>query len=222
MPTSTSTLLEVTNLVLDTISEKQVGTTDDNRISKKAKRALVTALAELETASWWTWAYVDGVPANSWSTNVATVQDCRVIKRVMHNGCRVSQVPPAVLATYTPYAYSVPAYGPTVFSVKSTNQFGFDSYPTTTEEQAKVLFSYFKTVTFPALDTDVFPIPQNFIQLLVFKAVSDLCVSHMLRTDLYSIYNQRYQELLRQVIATEATPNNTLNFYGNNRSQSQW
>lgn len=221
MATSTTTLLQLTNLVLDRISERRVTAITDNRNAERVRNAIKEAHDELQREGKWTWLYKSAV-ASSWSAATATVSDCGILEQVVHGNDTVGyrSIPKLKRrgrSVIPNTSYTTDSEIPTYFVQLDDNQFLFNPYPGDTDRQNLITFEYFRILTFPSTDSAVFEIPDRFINVLNYNASAKVAIDIMQRPDMAQTFKVEYERLLGKHRRTELQSDSSDNMFHVNK-----
>lgn len=230
MSSSTTTRLEFVNNVLETAGLEPVTTSvplaisADVSIGQSQLRRVIqiskSAFNELIRTSNWQWLW-EFKHADSWSTDIATVNDMWKLKYIT-NGEETegwTYVPIANRLQWT--ARAVQSYDSTAnrpeFVVQWTdNTFRASPYPSTTETQERLHFAYYKTVTFPATDGAVFPMPERFVEALSHKVLYHVSLRIVKDQDEATFHQGQYEADIAALMTTDRGSDqiNFAQFYG--------
>lgn len=176
--TSTTTLIQVANEALRAIGERPIprlsGPTGD-----RCKDAIRQALVDLEVAYQWEWLHAT-VPAVSWNLETATLIDVSSVLDVKVGdtvkGFRVLAWRDKTSFDCNPLqAYQGTTDEARTWTMPTYTEVQVNPYPTDSVSQLRIVFYVVRTLTMPALESDVFQvIPERFIPLLVKKVSSHL------------------------------------------------
>lgn len=226
MATSTTTLLTLANKVADVIAEKRFSSviTSPTRTASRVRDNIDSAVRELESEHRWSWLY-KRANAASWSTDVATITDLKILLQVVHGndtlGYRAIPVlPRKEYRIQTSSSYDVDANYPQYYVQLEDNQFAFNPYPADATRQNLLTFEYIKLTTLPTTDNGTFEIPERYMELLLYKTSALSALNIMLRPDLATAWDQRYFKLLGDRKRTETYPNQLMNWYGTNAQKT--
>lgn len=216
--TSTTNLLTAVNRVLLDVGERSVPSFGSIP-AKKAVNCLQQALNLIQSSHKWEWLY-DRVPAVAWNLGTATVM-CKTVRGVSFltsTGYRdlqyldVRDFDTQVSAPFDsllnlsnrPFYYTQTAF----------QTYKVNPYPVDTEGQQKVIFYVVLDLAMPVLTTDLFPIPEKFMELVYLKADSLLAIKHLEDMNSAQMYEREYLTLLSQYRNDEnKTPTGGFNMY---------
>lgn len=193
-----ATLLEEVNNILLLLNEQSVETTTESSVSLKVKLTLKQAVREVATLNnQWSWLQ-SIITANSWSNNKATVDSSVTeVKMIRYEEDWIQWVDPTEFFAIDSTAGTQPCW-----YTRQGDDFYFQPYPTTTEEQDKVKFHVVQYPTFPQADSDEFVIPDEFLPLFRYTAMAELAITHLAEAQLSNYYRQKQNDLYR-VLSTK-------------------
>lgn len=220
MATSTSTLLEVANRVLLNANERTL-TALTPLLGQQVKECIRAAYFRMVRDGEWLW-NESKVNASSWSSEVATLPAnvLKVKMVVWDNGDDVflplKHLPRYVFDQYPTDNYnSTTQQGRALFWTQADhNSIYVHPYPNDATERAKIWFHVQTVPTFPATDATVFPVPEDFIPVLVLSATAMFLKRHAGDIQLSQSFEQEYlADLVQLRTKQNRIPNNSWNLY---------
>ena len=222
--TSTSTLLDVMNRVLLDIGEIRVaGLTTP--VAEKARDYIQIAYRDVIEAYEWDFLR-DKITATTWVGNTATLSNTKHVHDVTwyyNNGQGYTTEYPLRFIDEVsfnriyPQAFSSvasTAYRPNAYTVLDSNTVRINPYPTNSEGQSLVFFYISKTLPAPAATNNFFQIPEEYLDLVRFRAGAMLARLHAEDDATAGYLNAEYENRMRKYrLNRDRTPSNTTNLY---------
>lgn len=216
--TSTTTLIQAVNIVLQSIGERRV-TSLSSRIAAMTAQVIQSTVYELSTIHDWSFAR-DKIPATSWLLNEATLTDIVRIHGVSAGDTTVGFVQAKFIQKDVFDALNISSYDsisypygyPEWYTVDSFNTIKVNPYPTDSTSQARVMFDVTRVLTPPTVATGVFPIPEQYMPMLYYRAAAIMALQHLADTEteaqfmaLFERFAQRIRERDGQKSPTQMT-----------------
>lgn len=172
-----TTRLEFINKLLLGVSEREVTstTTGVTPTARKALHSMQTAHMDVCTAYDWSWLQTTG-PATGWLGNVATVADLLRLRAVVWDNYTILQAVPLMQVRVD---NTLPFMCPSYYAQKSDNEYIFQPAPVLAEDRARIIFVYVRDPVLPALDADLFQMPERFLELVLKKALYYMFIRHV-------------------------------------------
>jgi hypothetical protein len=217
MASSTSTLLDVANVVYRALGERSVLTLSNTQ-GDRVKDAIRQACTDVETLHTWGWLQKK-VVANTWLTNLARLDTYQRIYGVQIGdtvkGYReLTYVPEMTLDTLPLKPYT---------GTKDEAQFytlveggvRFNKYPNDSVSRNRILFYVQEPILLPTSDSSVFfNVPQRYISLIEKKACYLMCIRYLDDAQAASYFQQELEQLVQQYRNYERkSPVKRLNIY---------
>jgi hypothetical protein len=204
---STTTLIQAVNRVLESIGERRV-TSLNSPIATLTKNVIQDTVYELSNVHDWSWAR-ENIPATSWVTKTAQLTNVTKIWGVLTGDTLVgfrnatflerNVFDQQSLIGYT--ATSFPLGEPRFFTISGYRTVDVNPYPADSTSQARVFFDVTRLLVPPTVPTQTFPIPEEFMPLVYYKAGAVLSVVHLVDTQTaaqmqsqFEIYAQRARQ----------------------------
>lgn len=199
MATSTSTLLEVINQVLLNVGERELPNIANFVTARKALNSLKAAVNEINVSNDWLFLR-DVVQADSWVLNEATLPSHSKLLSVLasYDGASyyvVSQVPLVrfLMCSLIPFATNRTI--PEMYAVKNDAVVLLNPYPVEVEDRERLRFQILRRIEIPTTDGGFFNVPEEFIQLIVYKTSSLFATAHTGELDVSARYAQLYESV---------------------------
>lgn len=219
MAQSTTTLLQAANDVLLGIGERPI-TVFGSNLGAKIKSVMTTAFLDVCLLDDWSW-LVTRRNADSWLGNKAILNNRRRFYELTY------QTAPGQPHTKIPYvfpekfdnevitSYSVSGSYPIKYTLDSELHVLMTPYPTTPDEQSKVWFKTAESPQAPIGTTDLFPMPERFVDLVKRRALYLMAIRHLDDMQAASIYQGEYEQMAQRLRDTERRHTvGELNMYG--------
>lgn len=201
MEQSTTTNIELINKALENIGERPV-TSINSSVARKAFQAVKDSIYDLASVYDWEWTK-DEILAQSWVLDTASLGNTQRVHTVTYGDTSVGF---RELSFIDPVSFSrLPRVvgEPRNYTQSTYNRVKVNPYPNTPEEQSKYRFFVTRELTPGNNATDVIPVPERFITLLLFRVCSYLSVSHLDDTNAAKNWAAQYSDLLQRVRARE-------------------
>lgn len=206
MPGSTSTLLNLANVVFRAIGERPVSTLTNTQ-GDRVKDAIKQACTDTEALHTWDWLYRTTV-ATAWSGNKATLPEYQRLFNVSVGDPTIgyreltylpeSQLDRRPITAYTGTRDLADYYTLLAGGIK------LSTYPTDITGQGRIQFYIQEPITLPTLDTDTFTnVPERYMVLLEKKACHLMCVRYLDDAQAASYFQQEFEQLVQQYRALE-------------------
>lgn len=206
MPASTSTLLDVSNVIFRSIGERPV-LTISNVQGDRVRDCIVQAALDIETLHTWNWLYIK-TPANSWSTNLARLPVYQRLFGVTMGDTKLgfkelTYVPELQLDTQPITPYTKTQDRATIYTLVSDGA-RFANYPNDVTSQGRILFHMQEPIKVPLLETARFDnVPERYLPLLYKKACHLMCIRYLDDAQAASYFQQEFEQLVQQFRAFE-------------------
>ncbi|MBD2200153.1 MULTISPECIES: phage adaptor protein [Calothrix] len=201
MEYSNTTHIQILNKVIENIGERRV-TSLNTAIARKAQEALKDSLLDIASAHDWEWTK-DSILALSWANETAELGETQRIHSVSYGssseGYRELVYIDPISFDRRPLLTGYPQF----YTYSTYNKVRINPYPNTPEEQSKYRFYVTRELTAPVSETDLIPIPERLLPLLVFRACHYLAVSHLDDAQAAQLWAKQYDILLNKVRARE-------------------
>lgn len=196
---STTTLLGAVNSVLLDAGERGVLNTSSPAASK-AKRYLQEAVTEFALMHAWDFLIETNI-AQSWSSNIADLGDIIRVYGVWSgtNGWAQANFinrDEFAFRVQSPTALTGTEYIARLWTQSGYGQCKVEPYPSDFSAQSVCFFKVHKNLLPPSADTDVFPVPEVYIPLLVLRALCKFAKNALDDSQLYGLSAREYKELL--------------------------
>lgn len=217
MEQSTTTLIQAINKVLENIGERQIISTQ-SPVGRKMITALTDGLHDF--ASEHDWSFLkDKIIANSWNNENADLGEIQRLHKVVYGDKSTGfiDIPWVDVGSFDSRPVT-PMVGdgdtPLYHTYETYNTVRLQPYPTTPEQQSKFRFHVTREVVPPANVDDTFPVPERLMPLVIYKACTYACLSHLDDPQAANTWNIMYTNMLNRIKAREtATTTSQLNMY---------
>lgn len=222
---STSTKLDVLNRALLAVSERpltaaQYGNTAF-ALGQQVQESLRYALARLGQNEW-DWLVEYRSTSGTWSLNKfaipVDVQQVLDVQVTPTNGSITYSIPWVFEEEFNNHdvsdSYTGSVAYPRMFTYVPDNSIAVLPWPSDTTGQNAIRLKIQRFLSPPATVTGTFSIPELYIPLLQLAVNADFCLKYTENTSQAQLYEQQYQELLRQMRARhQSTPTHRMNMY---------
>ena len=217
---STTTLIQATNKVLQTIGERQV-TNFGSPVGFKCSEIIKDATVQLGYEHDWNFAQAI-VPAVSWVNETAFLGEIDRVKAVkcadnFGNYRALTWVNAATFDNVAPTSYddsNLGANGASYYTLQGYNSARVSPYPTGSQGKSRIMFYVTYALLPPQLTTDTFPFPERLMQLIYYKSSAAMSLQHLDDTQGAQAFMTMYTELLNQVRSRERnTPTDAVNMF---------
>lgn len=219
--TSSTNLITAINRVLRDVGERQV-TSISSPVSLKAQDYLRDAVRDLMLSQDWEWQR-DRITAQSWTNESAFLGTMVRIRGVSWgtdaNG--YSDIPwtPERLfdvVALQSFDSTSPGIRPTAYTWRQYNQIRLNPYPTDTASRSMVVFYVIRDTAPPVNPTDLFPVPEDMMPILLKRALYLMMTRHLDDTQGAGAIDKEYKEMLNQAKQKYiAAPTSGYNMYIN-------
>lgn len=215
MATSSTTMLEVANQVLLSIGERTISAFG-TPVGLKVRFAIQSAIRDLQNFHDFSWTK-SRILATSWSGNRATLDRTVRVFNVRASGSSSGTFSPLINVPWDDFdgmfssssAEGIPEYW--AWDGEST----VVVYPTPTEDVQDLVYFYVSQVmTQPILPSDVLPIPERHLNLVLDRATYYMALTHLDDKTLAKLYEDAWRKEVIQVKNREtSTQVGELNMY---------
>lgn len=201
MATSTSSKLDVINQVLLNVGERSLPATTGFPTAIKAEGCLKAAINEIGMSCDWQF-LKQLVSATAWVDHRATVPAHTKILNVYcalgSGGSRRNIIPQTSIDQFLTNDVS-PLQGlnttPMYWAVENESIALFHPYPNTTQDRARIQFLILVPINLPQFDSSTFNVPEEFLQLIVYKTTTLFATAHTGEIDIARTYEGLYQQM---------------------------
>lgn len=214
---STTTLLGAVNSVLLDAGERGVLNTSSPAASK-AKRYLQEAVTEFALMHPWSFLIETNI-AQDWAGNIADLGDVIRIYSAWSGTNAWAQASFLNRDEFAARVFNPTALAGTNYQMQFWTQSGYGQckvqpYPSDFAAQSVTFFKVHKNLYPPQVDTDVFPVPEVYIPLLVLRALCKFAKNALDDAQLYGLSSREYKELLAFHRRADAnSPTNSFSMY---------
>jgi hypothetical protein len=207
MAQSTTTLLKAANEVLLDIGERPILNFGGN-LGLKLKSAMTSAVYDVGLLDDWSWLQ-DRRNADAWAGNTAILNNRRRLYKVQYRPeagspyLDVKYITPADFDRQTHLAYNTIGTYPLYYTTGPELSVFLNPYPTTEDERVKLWFTAVDTVVPPTNNTDTFPVPERFVQLIKKRALYYMSLRHLDDIQAASMFNNEYEIMAQRLRDTE-------------------
>jgi hypothetical protein len=223
MPVSTTNLLQVVNKVLENCGERNV-TALGSPLTTLVYNAIVDACHEVSVFSEWTFLKIF-LPAQTWTIETAYLGDgIQAIHNVLSGDTATGYKSLVFLQSdafntipLTPTT-DTQLYSARYYMVTGFNLVRVNPYPTQTIGQSQILFDVTTTILPPVQPTDLFPVPERFLPLIVAKATELVLVRHIADMNAAKAEGDRFMRMATLIMQRErGTVSGRQNLYKSKR-----
>lgn len=209
MAESTTTLLLAVNRVLLDVGERQVNVIS-SPAARKAQAYLQEAFQDVQTFGDWSW-QLGFLTADSWDDEKATYAGLKRVRAARFFNDQVY-----IEITYTDSSsfyrfeelrgFTDRADCPNYFTILSNDTLAFNPYPTDLDGQVRITIQGYRQFDPPQLPTDTFMCPEEYIYMIIKRAVYMMLLRHLGELNEASAmaaeFNQKLQYMLSKDKAT--------------------
>lgn len=208
----TTTKLDLTNRVLDSVGERRVTVTTGS-LALIVEDCIQLALDEVATSANWQ-DLLQTTVAASWSDEVATLstnEEYRV-RGVMTKNTSTSYpfktgaqfisnevFDRHVLYSWTGANTDIVRY----WTFGGTGTVKCLPYPADDASKATVFFEYYTIPTVPSTDGGTYSMPDRWMRMVELRASALFALKHLSNDKLHTLYNREYMELKRKLLAND-------------------
>lgn len=204
MAQSTRTKLQVANDVLLKINERPRNSLQ-GALGDRINNALRTAVNEVNTLNDWSWLRRE-VQAQSWANEVATLrpfQRLQAVKWQEQNFRRrwpLQYVDPQTFDFLAKDSYdSNNPQRPLWYTILRDKEVGIAPYPTDAAERGRILFDIIIFTGIPSNDSSTFDIPEEYLELVTYRAAAILAQEHIGSLEMAGTFNQSFEALAQRL-----------------------
>lgn len=210
MAASTTTLLELVNLVLLDSGERAVTSLDGNPAAKKATQYCKDAFEDMTSFHTWEWSY--GLEAvNSFTNDTTTIDNVRRIRHILWSGDnRYFVIPYMSLPQYLTYelesfdSSTNSATRPLRWTKTDEETLRFNPYPTDEDGRDSIRVDCVKYLAPPTTATGTFPCPERFVNALRKRASYQMMKNHVGDLQAAQAMQQEFFEALQTFRSQES------------------
>jgi len=210
-----TTKLELINRVLDATQERRI------QSSSQPLGNIVVAninLALSEVCSTANWVDTRATAVATWADSITGVTNVATVAGTLQD-FRVTAVKTQFTATQKTFAgfvsrdefdsYPITSYAsgtsyPLYWTYSNaSNKVRCNPYPSDAGGIAKVFIDYQVIIKQPTLDSDSYTVPERFLKLVEMKAASMYCLKHLGDFNLYTVYDNEYENLRNLLIGLQ-------------------
>ena len=201
MASSTSTLLDVANVIYRSIGERSILTLSNTQ-GDRVKDCIRQACIDVETLHTWDWLQKK-VVANSWVVNLAKLDTYQRIHGVQvgdtTNGYKELVYVPEMTFDKMPIKpYSGTSDEATYYTLVEGGV-RFTRYPDDDVARNRIVFYVQEPILYPTEDNNVFfNVPQRYITLIEKKASYLMCIRYLDDAQSASYFQQELEQLVQQ------------------------
>lgn len=217
--TSATNLITAVNRILRDCGERQV-VSITSPVSLKAQDYLREAIRDITYANDWEWMR-DRINAVSWTNESAFLGSVVRVRGVSWgtdaNGYYDIPWEPERnfdVKALQSFDSTQPSVKPTSYTWRQYNQLRLNPYPTDTTSQSMVVFYIVRDLTPPTNPTDLFPVPEDFMPLVLKRALYQMLMRHLDDAPAAKQIDTEFQQLLNlQRQKSIAAPTSGYNMY---------
>ena len=209
MAESTTDLLLAVNRVLLDVGERQVNVIS-SPAARKAKAYLQEAFQDVQTFGDWSWQF-GFLTADSWDVEKATYSGLKRVRaaRFFNDSVyrEITYTDPSSFYRFRELtSFTDKADCPQYFTILSNDTLAFNPYPTDLDGQVRITIQGYKQFDPPELPTDVFMCPEEYVYMIIKRAVYMMLVRHLGELNeaqaMAAEFNQKLQYMLSKDKAT--------------------
>lgn len=201
MASSTSTLLDVANVVYRALGERSVLTLSNTQ-GDRVKDCIRQACIDVETLHTWDWLQKK-VVANDWVTNLAKLDVYQRIHGVQigdtTKGYReLTYVPEMTLDKMPVTSYNGTSDEAQYYTLVEGGV-RFNRYPNDAVSRNRIVFYVQEPIMYPTADNNVFfNVPQRYVTLIEKKSCYLMCIRYLDDAQAASYFQQELEQLVQQ------------------------
>lgn len=200
MAQSTRTKLDVANQVLLNVNERPLNNIQGSPFGIRLEYALNQALNEIDTLNDWSWLYRT-TTSLTWTNEFANLEPFQRILDVRWlptNGnlrrMSLNYLPRDQFDWMEKTSYdSNNPQRPVWWTIGDDKSIGVNPYPTDTLERVKIEFRYVGFTTLPANDQGTWPMPEEYLNLVVMRASAIFALTHLADANTAGTFSQAFE-----------------------------
>lgn len=204
---STSTRLSVINSALSFVGDRQVDSSDESQASRLALLILPEAVNQISADYYWYFLFEPLLPADLTFDNEKATPVLPYFKvesvRSAHSHLDAQFMPIYQFRQLTPAPMQSDVQRVQYFSVDRFKSIYLHPYPVTLAQKNAIEIVVYQHLPVPALDTDVFHIPEPYIPLITLWLSSRLCSRLLNDAQASQLYEMQYKSALRSLIHSD-------------------
>ena len=209
MAESTTDLLLAVNRVLLDVGERQVNVIS-SPAARKAKAYLQEAFQDVQTFGDWSWQF-GFFTADSWDVEKATYPGLKRVRAARffndHVYIEITYTDPSSFYRFEELTgFTDRANCPNYFTILSNDTLAYNPYPTDLDGQVRISIQGYKQFDPPELPTDKFECPEEYVFMIIKRAVYMMLVRHLGELNeaqaMGAEFNQKLQYMLSKDKAT--------------------
>lgn len=200
MAQSTTDLLTAVNRVLLDVGERQVNVIS-SPAARKAQAYLQEAFQDVSSFMDWSWE-LDFITADSWDVEKATYSGLKRVRAVRWFNdtvyFEITYTDPSSFYRFEELlGFTDISNCPNYYTILNNDTLAFNPYPTDLAGQVRITVQGYRQFDPPSLPTDVFMCPEEYIFMIIKRAVYMMLVRHLGELNESQALAQEFQQKLQ-------------------------
>ena len=206
MAESITDLLLAVNRVLLDVGERQVNVIS-SPAARKAKAYLQEAFQDVQTFGDWSWQF-GFLTADSWDVEKATYSGLKRVRaaRFFNDNVyrEITYTDPSSFYRFEQLTgFTDDSNCPNYFTILSNDTLAFNPYPTDLDGQVRITIQGYKQFDPPELTTDKFMCPEEYVYMIIKRAVYMMLLRHLGELNEADVMSQEFTQKLQYMLSKD-------------------